>query len=410
MHSEQVVDFIVAKVGREIILFSDLAKQINQMRGARMWHDDMTPELVLADMVENKLIVQKAREQNIRIDERRIKATAENQINHIRSQFPSVRDFHRELRASGLVLSDLRKYYEDMLTEQFLRERLIQTEIKNKINLTDSELFEYFTENLNEINIRPETYELAMILRIPSASVETQRAARAKINEIRNRIQRGEDFVRLARSMSECPSSNVGGDLGYFTRGMMVMEFEEVAFRTGVNEISDIVRTEFGFHIIMVTDRSDDEIRASHILVRIEETQEDIDREKQFITELQKMIVAGENFANLASEHSHDADSQARGGVLGQLTKDEFPHWFRDELSNLTVGEITPVLDYQNMFYIFTINTAFEPRAMSFEESKDDIRDRMFLARQFELYENWIESLKREIYVQIFDESLEMQN
>jgi peptidyl-prolyl cis-trans isomerase SurA len=406
----QQVDAILAKVGREIILFSDLVKQINQMRSARMWDDEMTPDLVLTDMIENKLIVQKARELNIRVDERRVRNTAENHINQIRSQFPTVRDFHRELRNAGLVLSDLRKYYEDMLTEQFLRDRLIQSEIRSRINITDSDIFNYFTANQDNMPTKDESYELAMILRVPSPSPETERRARNKINDVKNRIQRGEDFRRLAREFSECPSAQANGDLGYFTRGMMVKEFEDVAFRTGINEISDIVKTRFGYHIIMVTDKTGDEVQASHILVKVDESPDDIIREKVLIESLHSRLLNGEDFAELAVQYSDDEDSQKRNGVLGTLTVSEFPSFFAQNLTNLVVGEISEVLEYQNMFYIFRINEEFEPRTYSFDEIKDLLKDRLFQQRQFELYEQWIESLKREMFVQVYLDRLINQN
>ena len=302
LKANEPVDFIVAKVGKEIVLFSDLVKQINQMKSARMWSDDITTDLILNSMIDNKLIVQKAREQNIRVNEREIRATAENQLNHVRSQFPSAREFNRELRNSGLTATDLRKYYEDLLTEQQLRRELIRQEISNKINITDSDIFEYYQNNQTDLPMKDTTYEIAVIVRVPQPSPETVRAARNKINDIRNRIQRGNDFASLARQLSDCPSGQNGGDLGYFTRGMMVKEFEDVAFNTGVNEISDIVQTRFGFHIIMVTDRGGNEVRASHILAQIVESEKDVVVERELLSNLLDRATQGESFSDLANE------------------------------------------------------------------------------------------------------------
>ena len=302
MHAAETVDFIVAKVGRDIILFSDLIRQIHQMRGTRVWTDEMTPEMVLHSMVENKLIVQKARELNIRVDERRINNSVENQMNQVRESFRSEEEFHRELRNAGMIQSDLRRFYEEMLTEQFLRERLIETEIRRRININDADVLEFYREEYALLPTRGESFEVAMILRIPAPSDETDREARERIVAIQNRLNRGDSFEQLAIDFSECPSSQAGGNLGSFSRGMMVQEFEETAFELEVNEISDIVKTEFGYHLIKVTDKNDEEVSARHILIMVNESPVDVDRERDFIHELADRINEGESFAEIATE------------------------------------------------------------------------------------------------------------
>lgn len=406
LFAAEKVDFIVAKVGREIILFSDLLKQINQMKGAKMWDDNMSELLVLTDMIENKLIVQKARELNIRVDEKRIKSTADNQINQIKEQFPSEDQFFRELRSAGLLLSDLRKYYEDMLTEQFLRDRLIQTEIRSKINLTDSQVFDFYQTQRDSIPLREQSYELAMILRIPGPSEETNQQALDKINAIKNRLQKGDDFEKLAREFSECPSSQSGGDLGFFSRGMMVKEFEDTAFNLSINQISDVVKTSFGYHLIKVTDKKDNDVKASHILVMLTESPDDIDRERNFMQDLVQRIESGESFANLATQYTHDKDSQNNNGIIGVLTRKEFPHWFSEELSSLQVGQTSTVLEYQNMFYLFTIYQSFEPRPLEFTEIRDNLKELLMKRKQLELYEQWMNDLRKEIFVQVYEDRL----
>jgi len=411
IYSAQQVDFIVAKVGRDVILYSDLSKQILQMQSAKMWDDSMTQDLILTDMVESKLIVQKAKDLNIRIDERRVKSMAESQISQMQSRYPSQGDFYRELRSAGLTVSELRAYYENALTEQQLKERLIQSEIKNKINITDNDAYEYFFSNLDKMPLREESFELAMIVRKPQVSPETERKARSKIVDIRNRIQKGENFASLARSYSEDPgSAQFGGDIGYFSRGQMVKEFEEVAFETGINEISGIVKTVFGYHIIMVTDKTQDEVKASHILIQIAETAEDTQRELDLMNSLHQRILDGEDFAELAKQYSQDEDSKEQNGVIGTFTKSQYPIWFTDTLSLLNIGEVSEVLEHQNIFYLFKINQSFPPRAVEFEEIKDNIRNQLSMVKQMELYERWIEDLKTEIFVTIYKDRLNRSN
>jgi len=409
-HATQKVDFIVAKIGREVLLYSDVQRQKLQLQSAKMWNDQITEDMLLTDMVESEMIVQKARELNVRIDERQIKASAEQQITQIQSQFPSTRDFYRELRAAGLTVPELRKHYEDQIANQQLKERLIQSEIRSKINITDSDIYNYFHSEAAKIPLKDESFEVAMILRMPRVSSETDRIAHNKINEVRSRLQKGEDFARLARQYSEDGSASGGGDLGYFTRGQMIKEFEDVAFNTGINEVSGIVKTQFGYHIIRVTDKTEDQVRASHILVMVKETDDDIERERSFMMNLRQHLLNGEDFSKLATEYSHDTESQKEAGVIGILTKGEFPQWFSDKLQELQVGDISDVLEYQNMFYLFKLNANFPPRPMEYEEVRESLRAELNRQRQMELYEQWMADMKKEMFVVMYLERLDNTN
>jgi peptidyl-prolyl cis-trans isomerase SurA len=371
-----------------------------------MWDDRLTEAKVLEDMVENKLIVQKARELNIKIDERRISSAVDSRITQIKSQFPSEEVFFKELRATGLLLSDLRKYYEEMTTEQFLKDRLMQTEIRSKVVITDADLLAFYNEEKMEFPLKDESYELAMILRIPGPSPETDRKAKDKINSLKNRLNNGEDFGQLAKEFSECPSAAVMGDLGYFSRGMMVKEFEDVAFNLQLNQVSDVVKTQFGYHLIKLTNKRSNEIQASHILVLLAETDDDVSREKAFMQDLLTKLKRGESFAKLATEYSQDPDSQKNNGIIGTLTKKEFPQFFDDALIYLQPGQITDVLEYQNMLYLFTINKVVEPRPFEFQEIQDYLKEILTNKKQLELYEQWVENLKKEIFVQIYETRL----
>jgi len=407
VNAAETVDFIVAKVGREIILFSDLIRQINQMRSARVWNEDMTPDVVLESMVENKLIVQKARELNIRVDERRINNAVENQLNQVRASFGSEEEFHRELRNSGLLLSDLRRFYEESMTEQFLRDRLIETEIRRRININDADVLEFYREEYELMPSRGESFEVAMILRLPAPSEDTDNEARERIMAIQNRIIRGESFEDMAREFSECPSSQAGGNLGSFGRGMMVEEFEEVAFQLDVNEVSDIVKTEFGYHLIKVTEKNNNEVSARHILITVSESPDDVEREREFISELAERIKGGESFGDIATIYSHDDNSRDNNGVVNILTREQFPSFFASVLNELSVGEMSDVFEYQNMFYLFRINESFPERRFEFEEIREQLRELLTARRQSELYEQWVQGLQNEIYVHVYEERLD---
>ncbi|MCL1826719.1 MAG: peptidylprolyl isomerase [Candidatus Cloacimonetes bacterium] len=410
LYANEKIDFIVAKVGRDIILHSELLQQKNQMKTAGMFREEMDDLLILQNMIDNKLIIQKAKDLNIKVDDRRIANTVESQFNAVKAQFRSEEDFFRELRAAGMLPSDLKKYYEESYTEQFLRERLIQTEIRSKLKLSDADIHAFYLEEKQELPLRDETFQVAMILRIPGPSPETDKQALATIEDVRDRVNRGEDFGQLAQEFSECPSAAQLGDLGFFARGMMVPEFENAAFRLDIGGVSEIVKTQFGYHLIKLTDRKGSEIRASHILILLAESDDDILREELLMADIHGRLVSGDDFGTLALAYSQDSDSASNKGVIGALTKAEFPEMFATELSELEVGDFSAVLQHQKMFYIFKVNQAFEPRPYEYEEITEQLREMLSNRLQATLYQAWMENLKKEIFVQIYEDKLEIRN
>jgi len=404
--AQQQSDFIIAKVGREIIMYSDLTQQIAQMKSSHAWDERITERDLLNDMIYSKLIIQKARELNIKVDERRIQNAVETQINNVKAQFSTEEEFFRQLRAAGLLPSDLRHMYEEMFTEQYLRDHLIQSEIRNKIKIFEPDLINYYHTVQDSLPQKDESYELAVIMRIPGPSAATIQEIQAKLTLIQNRLQAGEDFALLAREFSECPSAPQGGDLGFFGRGIMVKEFEEAAFKLDVGDISPIVRTQFGYHIIKVTAKKETEIQASHILILFNESEEDVTRERLFTEELHERLVNGENFGDLAREYSQDSDTNTNQGIMGIFTRQEFPHFFISDLENLSVGSVSSVLENQQIFYIFKINQVYPPRSFEYWEIKEQLEEMLTNQKQKELFDEWVEDLKKEIYIQIYEDKI----
>lgn len=145
--------------------------------------------------------------------------------------------------------------------EQFLREKLtvqtvIQKEITSKISVSDEELRDVYEGRKDQFNEPEQMRASHILIKVdPDASQEEKTAARQRIEDILANINAGQDFAELAKQYSECPTNQKGGDLGFFPRGAMVAPFEDVAFSLNKDEISGIVETQFGYHIVKVTDK-----------------------------------------------------------------------------------------------------------------------------------------------------------
>lgn len=399
--SAEVADKIIAKVGKEIILQSDMEKRMQQLNASGMSMDDITQFDILNDMIEAKLIVQKAKEEEYEIDEQMIKEMAEDQIKQVASQFPSELEFKQELRKAGLSVPELKDYYIEMMTEEQLKSQIIQYNIKNKIHITEGEVEEYYKENKIDIPVRPEMYQVGMIVRFIEAGKDTKEKVLVEINKIRDKLNEGADFAELAKEYSDGPSAANGGNLGFFGKGMMVKPFEAAAFALMPGEISEVIETQFGYHIIKVLEKKGDEVNASHILKMVEATEEDVQANIILMESVLQKLADGEEFSELAKTYSEDEESAVKGGVIGEFTKDTYPEMFKKHLENLEVGGTTELIREQESFYIFSILNKIPEREYKYTEIFDKLKEMVTSQKEIELYENWIKELMQETYVEI---------
>jgi peptidyl-prolyl cis-trans isomerase SurA len=355
-------------------------------------------------MIESKLVIQKAKEEEYEVDEQMIREMADNQIKQVASQFPSEIEFKKELKNAGLSVPDLKEYYIEMMTEEQLKSQIIQHNIKSKIHITEGEVEEYYKENLIDIPQRPEMYKVGMIVRFIKAGDDTKNKVLIEINKIRDELIEGANFAELAKKYSDGPSAQNGGNLGFFGKGMMVKPFEEAAFALMPGEISEVIETQFGYHIIKILEKKGNEVNASHILKKVEATQEDVQANIKLMESVLQKLADGEEFIELAKIYSEDEKTAVNGGILGEFTKDTFPEMFKKYLENLEVGENTGLIREQDNFYIFSILNQIAEREYKYTEIFDRLKEMVTSQKEIELYGNWIKELMQETYVEILIE------
>ncbi len=397
----ETVGKIIAKVGREIILQSDLDKRIQQIDAAGMLSPEITKSDILNDMIESEIILQKAKQEEYEIDEEQIKAMAESQIKQIASQFPSEFEFKKELRSAGLTVLDLKEYYIQMITEQTLKEKIIQNKIKNKIHITEVEVEDYYNEHKGEIPPRPAMDQIGMIKRTIKPGKETNNKALAEINKLRDKLIEGADFTEIAKEHSDCPSGTSGGDLGFFGRGTMVKPFEETAFNLMPGEISEVIKTDFGYHIIKVDEKREGEVKASHILKKIEQTEEDVQATIKLMENLLDRLNKGEDFFEIAKTYSEDDSTAVKGGIIGEFPSNNLPEFYKEYFEGIGYGECSSLIREENDIYIFTKLKQIPERTYRYEEVYDKLRELVISQKEMQLYENWIKELIQETYIEI---------
>jgi len=400
----EVLDKIVAKVGREIILKSELDEYLKYIRTTGTIPEDITDIDILNNMIESKLIIQKAKAENFEIDEYKIKEKVDEQIKKIISNYPDEASFKRELTQAGLTISDLKENYHRMVTESYYKEEILRNNIRGKVYITEVEIEEYYNDHKDEFPKRPEMFKIGMILKEIQPSTKTKAQALEDIRNVMDKIKAGESFAELATTESQCPSSKNGGDLGFFVKGTMIKSFEDAAFNLHPGEISDIVETDFGYHIIKMEEKKDDEIRVRHILKLVEATENDIEETVKTMEEVLVKLRKGGNFGELANEYSDDDSTAANGGIIGEFSADNYPEIFKEKIENIKVGEYSELVRESNYIYIFGKLDKVVEREYNYQEIQERIRDIVTSEKEKEVYDNFIKKLMEETYIEILYE------
>lgn len=246
-----------ANVNGKIIAYKDFERQLiltqQQMFRGR---SGQLPENVLQQvrnqvmnqLIAEELLYQESKRKGIKIGPE----VAKNEVEKIKKRFESVEQYQRNLERMQLTEDELK----GQISQRAAIRALIDQEITSKIKVTEADAKAYFDANPEKFRQPERVRAQHILIKVDKDADEKHKAqSRKTLTDIKKRILGGEDFAALAKEFSQGPSSSKGGDLGYFTKDRMVPPFAEAAFNLAVNEVSDIVETRFGYHLIKVLDR-----------------------------------------------------------------------------------------------------------------------------------------------------------
>lgn len=403
----ELVDAVAAVVGDEIILESEIDEElyIYRMRtgGAAISEEEgrrIRSEIV-SEMVEEALLVAMARRDTVVVTPEELNDEITRRVEDLKARHGSEEALSAALEAEGITLEELEDIYRDDVERRLLAERVVRTHVHSRVDVTWGEVEEYYEEHREEVARVPERYEVAGIVVSPKVAETAKRAAIERMTEVRRRIEEGEPFEDLAREYSDDASAAVGGDLGFFERGVMVPEFEEAAFALEPGEVSGIVPTRFGFHIIEVLDREEARLRARHILARVMPGADDDARAQARAESLRQRVIAGEDFAKIAELYSDDPSTGRQGGGLGWFTVEQLAPAFHEALTGLSPGDITPVVRGDGGHYVIKLLNHEQPRIADLDEVRENLKEYLFGLKAEEAYEALIERLSGEIFVDV---------
>jgi peptidyl-prolyl cis-trans isomerase SurA len=345
--AEEALDGVAAVVNDDIITLTELNDQVRmfehqlQQQKVQLPPADVLRRQVLERMIVDRIQLQLATEQGIQVDDEALN-TALNSI--AKQNGLTLEQFREVLAKDGFDFADFREQLRNEIIIQRLRKRLVD----ERITVTEAEVKDLLARQASPAGVRgEEEYHIAHILiTVPEgASPEQLGQASEKAQGVLEKLRQGADFQQTAIAVSEGQQALEGGDLGWRRAGQLPTLFVDAVNKMKPGEVSDIIRSPNGFHIIKLlemrsstTPQRVEQVLLRHIMIRGEGSDEDSQARLQ---EIKKSIASGEDFAELARTHSQDTNSAANGGTLGWVNLSELPPPFPDVVSRLEAGAVS---------------------------------------------------------------------
>jgi peptidyl-prolyl cis-trans isomerase SurA len=403
LHAQTVIDKIVAVVGKEIITQSELEQRV-AFYAYQNKLDPSSPTLrkqMLDNMIAEKLILAQAIIDSVEVSDDEVTQALDQQIQRLVRQFGSEKAVEE---AYGKPISRIKREYRDDMRKQLLVQRVEQTR-QSSVQVTANDVAEFYATYKDSLVEVPETYTISHIYIVPKPDTTIERKTYLKAKAVLDSIRAGGDFADFAHRYSSDATAVNGGDLGWSKRGDFVPEFEEALFSLKPGQVSDVVKTQFGYHIIQLIERRGESVHARHILFKVEKSAAS---DSTAVTELRAIrdsVLAGKSFADMAKKYSEDEQSKPLGGDLGEVTAKDITPEFAEEIKDLKEGEIsepTKIAVGNSYGYQIVLMRKRVPAHMPTLQGDYKQLERLALyLKQTRLNNEWIDELKKNIYLDV---------
>ena len=407
----EVVERIIAVIGDRAILASELSNQVQMYMlqagdNASQIDAKQLAKDLLNQMINDEVILMAARDDTtVTASPDEIKYDLDQHIASLAARFPSEDAFIQQLSKEGLSKRTLEKRLRPDIRDQILKRKIIDGKL-SEITLSRQEVESFFSQYKDSLPEMPAKIKLAHILIRFKPSAETDTMLYQLAEQARVYAQQGLDFTDIADKFVGEGHQAVGGRIGFIRKSEVVPEFGRAAFSLQPGSISGPVRTEFGWHIIKSHKRLADSVDVSHILFTATPTAEDSVRARAVADSLYSELLDGANFKELAKLHSEDDATRATGGEMEEMTLDQLRAEFFAPLDKIKEGEITPPVMSQLGLHILKLLERTEGRPLDINQDYDIIRNFAQQNKTATLVENWVEELKKQMYVEIRDSEL----
>lgn len=403
---QQIVDGVAAVVEDEYILQSDI-QQYAQMQAMQMGLNPYNnprqfaqlQQQVLQSLIDQKIIQAKAEEDSIEVKDHEVEQALQQQIDNMLAQAGSEQALEEAL---GMSVKQIKREYREDVRKRLLVERYQATKFAD-VSVSRREVEKFYQTYKDSIPAMSKRVNISHIVIQVKPDASADSAAVRKLQAIKQQIKRGANFADLAQKFSMDPGSKQqGGDLGFVSRGTLVPEFEETAFALKEGGLSDVVKTEFGYHLIKLQERRGEKIHVKHILLSPEATDQNTQAVIDTLQNLRTAIRQGASFDSLARTYSEDSGAELNSGNLGwfEINKLQVPQ-FREIVDTMKIGEISQPFETEYGWHIVKLNDVKPGGKVTLENNWAEIEQMVLRQKQQQEYQKWLRSLRDQFYVTI---------
>lgn len=403
--AQQEGDRIIAVVGNEIILESDLQYQLS-LYARQNKLTQIPPQLaqeIFNSLITDKIILAKAEQDSIQVTDDEVSKELDNRIKSLIDQVGSQ---SRLEEIYDMSIVKIRMLLKEDLKKRMMTDRLKRQKFGSGSKATDREVREFYKTYKDSLPKAEEEFEIAHIYLERKISDAEKNAAREKAKDLLDSVKKGADFSYLAKKYSDDSLSAIqGGNLGYVKKGSFVKPFEEAVIVLQPGEVSGLVETQFGYHIIKLLEKKGDGFTSQHILVKFPKFESSDLETIKFLNDLKEKIASGKiTFEDAAKEFSKDENTKTKGGYIGMVSAEQLDSSAAGRIKELSVNGITDAMRVSTGgseygYEIVKLISKSPEHSLTLETDYDRINRLADQFKESKELDKWINEMRNSIYI-----------
>jgi len=399
----EIVDRILAVVGNEVILKSEIDQYVEHQRylSKGSFDENLLRSRVLDELISNMVMYDIAlRDSTIKVSDDEVQRILENRINSIIEQVGSEAKFEEKYNTT---VSDLKKQYRSDIRKNLFIDR-IKNKYFQKVSVSRNEVEEFFNAFKDSLPPAKSTVSLSQLVINFSRDALLKTKSIEVLKDIKSKIISGEiSFEAAAEQYSQDEATKKkGGNLGYTTRGDLVSEYERTAFNLKPGEISDPVKTSFGHHLIKLVEKSGEKINTSHILIIPSSSIVNDSTALEFTVSLRDSILNKKMaFEEAVKKYSSDEKTKYSDGNIGSVEIDQLDKKYIDLFSNSEIGSITEPVKEKDGYYIYKVIDKRNAHKIELNSDFSYLKNITLDRKRNAELKKWIDELRKKVYIEI---------
>ncbi len=410
---DKVVDQIIGVVGNNIILKSEIEEMFIQQQAQGITSEgDMKCEILEDFLIDKLLVAEALLDTDIVVTDNQINQNLDGRLQMFISHFGSEKEVENYFKKP---IPMLKAELQEVIKNQLLSSQM-QNKIIENVTVTPSEVRYHFRSMKDEeIPSIPVQYEYEQITIIPEIEPEEDNRVKAQLRDLKKRIEEGSNFATMAVLYSEAPESRLGGEIGYLGRAQLDPAYAATAFNLKDDKVSNVVKSDFGYHIIQLIDRKGEKINTRHILMRPKVTPEALEKASMRLDSLADLIRKEKiTFEKAAMMFSQDKNTRNNGGLMinpetlsSRFSVEELDPDISKVITTMKVNEIsdpfqaTDENSKQTVYKVIKLINKTEGHKANLQSDYQQLAELYLATKKQGVLEEWIASQQAKTYIRI---------